>query len=66
VRPNGTENSTEGLVTYRKNGSSGRTRTYNPPVNSLVGGSKSNNFAEQMTTHGNTAVLEVANIVTLI
>ena len=45
-------------------GSSGRTRTYNPPVNSLAGCSKSNNFAAQMTTHGNTQVLEVANIVT--
>ena len=39
---------------------------YNPPVNSLAGCSKSNNFAAQMTTHGNTTVLEVANIVTLI
>ena len=31
--------------------SSDRTRTYNPPVNSLVGCSKFNNFAAQMTTH---------------
>ncbi len=35
-----------------KNGSSGRTRTYNPPVNSLVGCSNFNNIAAQMTTHG--------------
>ena len=36
----------------KKNGSSGRTRNYNPPVNSLVGCSKFNHFAAQMTTHG--------------
>jgi hypothetical protein len=39
------------LESNKKIGSSGRTRTYNPPVNSLVGCSKFNNFAAQMTTH---------------
>jgi len=50
----------------KSDGSSGGTRTYNAPVNSLVGYSKSNNFAAQMTTHGYAPVLAVANIVTLI
>jgi hypothetical protein len=54
------------LQMAEKNGSSGRTRTYNPPVNSLVGRSKSNNFAPQMTTHGDVETRKVRNIVTLI
>jgi hypothetical protein len=49
-----------------KNGSSGRTRTYNPPVNSLVGYSKFNNFAMQMTTHEAAQILEAHAFVTLI
>ena len=49
-----------------KIGSSGRTRTYNPPVNSLVRCSKSNDFAAQMTTHGNAWALEIIETVTLI
>ena len=36
----------------RKNGSSGRTRTYNPPVNSPVGCWNFKYLAVQMTTHG--------------
>ena len=35
------------------NGSSGRTRTYNPPVNSLVRCRNFNDIAAQMTPHGN-------------
>jgi len=34
----------------QKNGSSGRTRTYNPPVNSGAEPRRINNFAAQMTT----------------
>ena len=36
----------------KKNGSSGRTRTYNPPVNSPVGCWNFIYLAAQMTTHG--------------
>ena len=39
--------------TEQKNGSSGRTRTYNPPVNSLVRCRNFKNLAAQMITHGN-------------
>src|SRR5712664_730560 len=56
----------DSLEAQEKNGSSGRTRTYNPPVNSLVGCSKFNNFAAQMTTHGDVEIRKVTNIVTLI
>src|SRR4051794_33066929 len=35
----------------KKIGSSGRTRTYNPPVNSLVRFRNFNNFVAPMTTH---------------
>src|SRR5450631_1849188 len=44
----------------------GSARLAQPPVNSLVGFSKSNNFAAQMTTHRNAQTLEVARTVTLI
>ena len=36
----------------QKNGSSGRTRTYNPPVNSPVRCRNFKYLAAQMTTHG--------------
>jgi len=44
----------------------GRTRTYNPPVNSLVGNNKFNDFAMQMTTHEAIQMLEIHVFVTLI
>jgi hypothetical protein len=40
----------DGLEVFEKNGSSGRTRTYNPPVNSQSAGRSFNNFTAQMTT----------------
>ena len=40
-------------VCGEKNGSSGRTRTYNPPVNSPVGCCQIRNLAAQMTIRGN-------------
>jgi hypothetical protein len=48
------------------NGSSGRTRTYNPPVNSLVRSSNFKNLATQMTTHGHAWTRKVTSNVTLI
>src|ERR1700756_3278041 len=40
------------LPVPEKNGSSGRTRTYNPPVNRMEFVRQYNNFAAQMTTFG--------------
>ena len=47
-------------------GSSGRTRTYNPPVNSLVGFRNFNNFVAQMTTHEYTQIQAIHIYMTLI
>jgi hypothetical protein len=44
----------------------GRTGTYNPPVNSLVVLRKFNNFAVQMTTHEDDEIQEIHSYVTLI
>ena len=48
------------------NGSSGRTRTYNPPVNSPVRSSNFRNLAAQMTTHRSAKKPEGMRTVTLI
>jgi hypothetical protein len=53
------------LKLKKKNGSSGRTRTYNPPVNRLVGRSTNKLLAVQMTTHENTETREITDSVTL-
>jgi len=49
-----------------RNGSSGRTRTYNPPVNSLVALRRFNNLAAQMTTHEGTQTRTMCAYVPLI
>ena len=49
-----------------KIGSSGRTRTNNPPVNSLVRSRNFKNLATQMTTYGHAWTRKVTSNVTLI
>jgi hypothetical protein len=50
----------------KRNGSSGRTRTYNPPVNSLVVLRKFNSLAAQVTTHEGAPIQAIRFYMTLI
>ena len=63
--PRFSEPAGEPLLMRGKNGSSGRTQTYNPPVNRLVRSSNFKDIAAQMTTHGSAKRLEVITLVTL-
>jgi hypothetical protein len=49
----------------KKFGSSGRTRTYNPPVNSLVVLRKFNSLAAQVTTHEDVPIKAIRFYMTL-